>query len=199
MTEAEWLAGADWRPMWLTVRDRLSERKMRLFGVGYCGLLRQESFFQNYLYYEPWAEQVADARLTLDEARADARARLLSPVDGENAFEYLLVDDPGRRWGVTRLLAFYCTPNADLRVPDLLRCIAGYPFRSVTPDPDWQTSTAITLAQQMYESRDFSPMPILADALQDAGCDHPDVLAHCRGAGPHVRGCWVVDLLLGKE
>ncbi|MDB5305862.1 MAG: hypothetical protein JWO38_64 [Gemmataceae bacterium] len=73
------------------------------------------------------------------------------------------------------------------------------PFRPVTPDPAWQTSTAVTLARQMYDSRDFSPLPILADALQDAGCDHPNILAHCRGDGPHVRGCWVVDLVLGKE
>ena len=42
-------------------------------------------------------------------------------------------------------------------------------------------------------------MPILADALQDAGCDNDDILTHCRGEGPHVRGCWVVDLVLGKE
>jgi hypothetical protein len=64
---------------------------------------------------------------------------------------------------------------------------------------EWPTSTVVTLARQMYESRDFSAMPILADALQDAGCENADVLAHCRGPGPHVRGCWVVDLLLGKE
>ena len=50
----------------------------------------------------------------------------------------------------------------------------------------------------MYESRDFSILPILADALQDAGCEHADILDHCRGPGPHVHGCWVVDLLLGK-
>ena len=49
------------------------------------------------------------------------------------------------------------------------------------------------------KSRDFSPMPILADALQDAGCDNEAVLAHCRGDGPHVRGCWVVDLILGQS
>jgi hypothetical protein len=47
----------------------------------------------------------------------------------------------------------------------------------------------------MYEARDFSAMPILADALQDAGCDSDDILSHCRGDGPHVRGCWVVDLV----
>jgi hypothetical protein len=51
----------------------------------------------------------------------------------------------------------------------------------------------------MYESRDFSAMPILADALQDAGCEDESILAHCRGPGPHVRGCWVVDLVLGRE
>jgi hypothetical protein len=51
----------------------------------------------------------------------------------------------------------------------------------------------------MYESRDFGPMLILADALQDSGCDNPDILTHCRSDGPHVRGCWVVDLVLGKR
>jgi hypothetical protein len=50
----------------------------------------------------------------------------------------------------------------------------------------------------MYDSCDFTAMPILADALEEAGCDQPDILAHCRGPGPHVRGCWVVDLVLGK-
>jgi hypothetical protein len=57
----------------------------------------------------------------------------------------------------------------------------------------------VSLAKGMYESRDFSAMPILADALQDAGCDNPDILNHCRDESlTHVRGCWVVDLVLGK-
>jgi hypothetical protein len=80
----------------------------------------------------------------------------------------------------------------------LVRDIFGNPFQPVTLDPAWRTSTAVALAQGMYESRDFSAMPILADALQDAGCENPDILGHCRGPGPHVRGCWVVDLVLGK-
>ena len=80
----------------------------------------------------------------------------------------------------------------------LVRCILGNPFRPVTADPSWLTSTVTALAKQMYESRDFSAMPILADALQDAGCDNPDILDHCRGPGPHVRGCFVVDLILQK-
>jgi hypothetical protein len=81
----------------------------------------------------------------------------------------------------------------------LLREIVGNPFRPVAFSPEWRTSTAVALAQQMYDSRDFALMPILGDALQDAGCDSDDILDHCRGAGPHVRGCWVVDLVLGKE
>jgi hypothetical protein len=77
--------------------------------------------------------------------------------------------------------------------------ITGNPFRPVAFSPEWRTDTAVALARQMYESREFGAMPILADALQDAGCDNEDVLNHCRGDGPHVRGCWVVDLVLGKE
>jgi hypothetical protein len=82
---------------------------------------------------------------------------------------------------------------------DLLRDIFGNPFRPVAFSPVWRTDTAVALARQMYEGRDFGAMPILADALQEAGCDSEDILDHCRGPGPHVRGCWVVDLVLGKE
>jgi hypothetical protein len=82
---------------------------------------------------------------------------------------------------------------------DIVRDIFGNPFRPVTFSPQWRTDTAIALARQMYDSREFSAMPILADALQDAGCDNEVILSHCRGPGPHVRGCWVVDLVLGKE
>lgn len=81
----------------------------------------------------------------------------------------------------------------------LIRCIFGNPFRPVAFDPNWCTSTVVSLARSMYESRDFSPMPILSDALQDAGCENEDTLNHCRSAGSHVRGCWVVDLILGKS
>jgi hypothetical protein len=89
----------------------------------------------------------------------------------------------------------------DDRMPtcNLLRDIFGNPFRPITFSPDWRTDTAVSLARTLYESRDFSAMPILADALQDAGCDNEDILLHSRGDGPHVRGCWVCDLVLGKE
>jgi hypothetical protein len=83
---------------------------------------------------------------------------------------------------------------------DLLHDIFGNPFRPVVCSPSWRTDTALSLVRQMYDSRDFSAMPILADALQDAGCDNEDILNHCREmGGVYVRGCWVVDLVLGKE
>jgi hypothetical protein len=91
------------------------------------------------------------------------------------------------------------TPTERAAAVRLLREVFGNPFRPVAFDPSWRTSTAVELARQMYESRGFDRMPILADALEDAGCDDPQVLAHCRGDGPHVRGCWVVDLVLGKS
>jgi len=82
----------------------------------------------------------------------------------------------------------------------LVRDIYGpNPHSPVSFSPSWRTDTAVTLARQMYESRDFGAMPILADALQDAGCDNDDILNHCRDTSlTHVRGCWVVDLVLDK-
>lgn len=80
-----------------------------------------------------------------------------------------------------------------------LRDIFGNPSRSVAVDPAWLTSDVLALAKGIYEERNFGRMPILADALQDAGCDNDDILDHCRGPGPHVRGCYVLDLILGKS
>jgi carbon storage regulator CsrA len=76
----------------------------------------------------------------------------------------------------------------------------GKPFPPISLDPEWLTSTVVALARGMCESRDFSPLPILADALQDAGCDNDDILNHCRDAtATHSGGCWVVDLVLAKS
>jgi hypothetical protein len=81
----------------------------------------------------------------------------------------------------------------------MLRCIFGNPFRPVAFDPSWRTADAIGLARGIYEDRAFDRLPLLADALMDAGCPDEQVIGHCRSEGPHVRGCWVVDLVLGKE
>jgi hypothetical protein len=81
-----------------------------------------------------------------------------------------------------------------------VRCIFGNPFRPVAFDPSWLTSDVRTLAEGIYQDRAFDRMPVLADALQDAGCDSDDILSHCRDPQQvHVRGCWVVDSVLGKR
>jgi hypothetical protein len=80
-----------------------------------------------------------------------------------------------------------------------LREIFGDPFRRVTLATAWRTPDVMALTQHAYDERAFDRLPILADALEDAGCTDAAILEHCRGPGPHVRGCWVVDLLLGKS
>jgi hypothetical protein len=80
----------------------------------------------------------------------------------------------------------------------LLSDVFGNPFRPMAVDREWLTSTVQMLAQGVYDERAFDRLPILADALEEAGCTHVEMLSHCRQPGEHVRGCWVVDLLLGN-
>jgi hypothetical protein len=91
----------------------------------------------------------------------------------------------------------------------LVRDVFGNPFRPVSADPAWLTwngGTIPRLAEAIYDERhlpegtlDFERLSVLADALEEGGCTDADILNHCRGPGPHVRGCWVIDLLLGKQ
>jgi hypothetical protein len=101
--------------------------------------------------------------------------------------------------GLTRALDSEEIMGATEGLASLFRCVFGNPFRSLAFSPEWRTSTVLALASQMYDSRDFSATPILGDALQDAGCENSAILDHCRGPGPHCRGCWLMDLVLGKE
>lgn len=81
----------------------------------------------------------------------------------------------------------------------LLDIFWSLPFQEVVIDPGWLTSDVVALAKGIYDRKAFDRMPILADALQGAGCTNDEVLSHCRAEGwEHVRGCWVVDLLLGR-
>jgi len=91
------------------------------------------------------------------------------------------------------------------RTRGLLHCVFANPFRPVRLNPAWlawNAGTVVKIAQATYEDRDLpsghlnsSRLCILADALEEAGCSEPDIVAHLRSPGPHVRGCWVVDLL----
>jgi hypothetical protein len=84
---------------------------------------------------------------------------------------------------------------------NLIGDIFGNPFCPIAINPDWlawNDGLLVSMAHKMYDSRDFRDMPVLADALEDAGCDNADIVIHCRHPSEHVRGCWVVDLILEK-
>jgi hypothetical protein len=81
----------------------------------------------------------------------------------------------------------------------LLREIFGNPFRKTKPARSWLTPSVVTLAEEIYKKSALDRMGILADALEEAGCDNAEILSHCRSQDPHVKGCWVIDLVLGKK
>lgn len=109
--------------------------------------------------------------------------------------------------GMCRSIQISYALNEDqfLDLRDVLKLIMrGYEsqlelHKRTTIDPRWLTSTVIDLARSIYDGRAFDKMPILADALMDAGCNNQEIIEHCRGESEHVRGCWIVDLLLGRE
>jgi hypothetical protein len=190
MIEQEW----KFPQLWLATRDRLSERKLRLFGVGYCKFLRQDPYFRDFASFEPWAERVADGIIRLDDAFEEAWEK--STDGSDKGFRWLLTNQPNR--DVTKLVMLLGTANWGEWAEQTLRCVAGhllFPSAAISTS----NTTAKQIAQKIYEERAFDRMPILADALEEAGCDNADILGHLRGGGEHVRGCWVIDLVLGKE
>jgi hypothetical protein len=193
------------------IRNRTTERKSRLFAVACCRLVWDGFVDERSREAVEVAEQFADGlvsdyRRMLAEARARdvekgpdrgrfgsdqyfpaiaAKMAVLARINLAGVGHFALAFRPGRE----RL----ATAGAGL-----LREVVGNPFRPVALDHSWLTSTVVALARSVYDDRAFDRLPILADALQDAGCANDHVLDHCRSDGPHVRGCWVVDLVLGK-
>jgi len=220
VTEAEWLTCED--PDGLLDTPHCDDRrKRRLFG---CACARAVLHYLNDSQVEKHliaAEAFADGLINREELMA-FRASLLEMRDHLDGHENL----DRQRYAASAVMwacesrgpgfhdrraasqaqfavaggAYTSMMAAEaIRQARMIRDIFGNPFRRVAFSPEWRTSTVIALATGVYESRDFSAMPILADALQDAGCGNADVLDHCRGDGTHVRGCWVVDAILGKE
>jgi hypothetical protein len=206
MTEAEWLAWADPMPMLEFRGTRQSHRKRRLFVVACCRRIAHlmtdtghravtagEDFadgkINQHQLHDAWRAVGFPKAENRGYAAAAARAASVSPGN-----------DLAAHGAASAVYA--CARKALERAAQavLLRDIFGNPFRPVVVDPNWLTSTVVALAKGIYEERAFDRMPILADALQDAGCDNDDILNHCRDAKQtHVRGCWVVDLVLGKS
>ncbi|OWK36546.1 hypothetical protein [Fimbriiglobus ruber] len=215
MTEAEWLASEDPKTMLDYVREKAGERKLRLFAAGCCIRVRSKTKWERTHQAILAAELYADGLMSAEEvaaARQAAHTQSERPAGKASATDFqLCAAAMGALFGfIQDFWGVRIAQEGSLKVSDdypaewkaqsgLLRDIFGNPFRSVTFLSEWHTSNVLALAQQMYESRDFSAMPILADALQDAGCYSADILDHCRGPGPHSRGCWALDLVLGKQ
>ena len=192
----------------------LKPRKSLLFACGCYRLVWDQIAFEGVRATVERAEEKADRNLSSEELRKSqyqGYVRGLPTMSTQNLFQLSLSSlvtpkiipthvawlvraalDPAKHAHANKWED--CAPQAGL-----VREIFGNPFRPVAFAPDWRTDTTVAVAKQMYESREFSAMPILADALQDAWCDNEAILGHCRDATlTHVRGCWVVDLVLGK-
>jgi hypothetical protein len=222
MTEAEWLACDDLERMLTFLRGKLTERQIRLMDCACCRRIWNRLTDPRSRHAVEIAEQFADYQASLSELQEACWAGInasqemsRSPAFGFDcwtlaraAYECAVNPDLRDGWGGHHPSS-HLPIRATLHVGEqqeemvqqcrLLRDIFGNPYRTLAFKPPWRTDTVLAMAHLMYNSRDFSAMPILADALQDAGCDNTEILDHCRGPGPHVRGCWVVDLVLGKE
>ncbi len=219
MTETDWLAADDPEPMLTNLRSEAGDRKLLLFAVACCQRFRHHLEDERSRRVLDAAEGFADAEVTrgefneagehsenaLDEI---AESRVVAYAAAETAMTvakdwYLAVvqsavwiaarDNPTAVWDE----ALHAAERSHQY--QLLCCLIGpLPARPVALDPAWLTSSVVGVAHAIHDARAFDDLPILADALQDVGCDDAGVLGHCRGGGPHARGCWVVDLVLGK-
>jgi hypothetical protein len=229
MTESEWKSYTDPTPMLEYLRDKASERKLRLFAVACCRRIQHELLEESRQAVEV-AERFADGAATLVEVnsvrrvveatgREDNASYASVMVAAEDAWEAAVaVSGELASWaahGVEVSLEAmgpgweqqFGTPDAAAATEraaqaSLLREIIGNPWHQTAAKTTWLTwhdGTAPKLAQSIYTDRAFDRMPILADALEDAGCTDADILNHCRGGGEHARGCWVVDAILGKK
>jgi hypothetical protein len=215
MTEIEWENGTDPTPMLQFVRSNASGRKLRLFAVAAFGRLAALLSDPRQRRGIEVLEQLAEGTVTLDACRGVAAGvRHAIPPD-----EWTPGSPPTTihsHYTALMLYREFCSSSIATHAvhaadgladgvgeryeqAQLLRCIFGDPFRSRAVDARWLGPAVVSLARTIYDGRAFDRLPILAEVLEAAGCDDSELLAHCRGAGLHVRGCWVIDALLGMS
>jgi hypothetical protein len=221
MTESKWLAASMPQEM-LNSQRTGNARKLRLFACACCrhvwNLIPDERSRRAIEAAELWADSLLSTK-NLRPIQVAARAAqdeyTMAPsyqfgeATGEAICEAACVALPNKAWvwTVANFMRAACAigrphsaiMEAEAAQVQFLRDIFGNPFHPVTLDPAWLTPNVKALAQKIYDDRAFDRLPSLADELEKAGCANPEILGHLRGPGPHVRGCWVVDLVLGKE
>lgn len=188
---------------------RSFDRKLRLYAVACC---RQRwDLFELDLFQRAVnaAERLADGRADQQELTAiyDAIMDFTTPNPQSHCIEEMtlkLISEKGMQCATSAAMTLGVATGWDHFVSvvqdqaRLLRCVIGNPFLPLEIDPIWQNSTIVELAKSIESDQAFDQIPALANALEATGCDHPRVLGHCREGGPHVRGCWVIDMILGR-
>jgi hypothetical protein len=215
MTEDEWLTCNHPPTMVEFLHSRASDRKFRLFACGWARLNWTKEGAVRRQHAVHVAELYADGRASDEDLLAvyeGVQSAELTPGSASGAAAFICLDIPDVPMSAEERRAFIIdtvvtgairfpkdTWQQNLRRCQLLRDIFGNPFHPITFDPSCYAAKRIAIAQSIYDYHNFGHLPILADALEDAGCDNADILNHCRQPGEHVRGCWVVDLVLGKS
>jgi hypothetical protein len=225
VTEVDWLTSVDPKPMLEFLRGRASVRQLRLFACACCRRIWHQLTDERSRTLLEDAEASADGlvdwkKLAEDWKRHDAAdkeyeifgtwfAVCFAPAGGitdaiaaareaADAAGYAptLDFDDDDAAGVIHAVISRAERLAQV---ELLHDIFGNPFRPASFDPSWRTPAVTALARGIYEERRSEDLPVLADALEEAGCTDATLLGHCRQLGEHVRGCWVVDLALEKR
>jgi hypothetical protein len=226
MTEHDWRSASDPTPMLEYLQGKVSDRKLRLFACACCRQVWNLLLYVPSRTAVEVAERYADGAAT-ERERGAARASALTVVGGGlrqsgwAAYWSASFNIVESVWNASASAAeaatYKAADNARLAGDDcaaawdharaaagrsqaaLLHELFGDIFRSLSLQRRWITPTVTAIAQQAYEGRDFALLPILADALEDAGCDLEALLLHLRSSGDHVRGCWAIDMILGQE
>jgi hypothetical protein len=217
MTEAEWLACADAREMleYLLAPERFQrtvagKRKLRLFACACCrSILRAVT--------NPGCRQAVEVGERLAEGRASEQERdaafrgARGPANGpaDDACQYAAhrsAVKAARTASSAARAASIRFRHEQAHQSAMLRCVVGNPFRNSHCGITWKAFSVPSLAKGAYEDRalpsghlDPARLAVLSDALEEAGCTAADLLGHLRSPGPHVRGCWALDLILGKQ
>jgi hypothetical protein len=204
MTEQEWLESTQAYQVLIYIRQSASLRKLRLVAAAYARWLQSQPGYEHARPCADVIEEVADEPKSW--AELEPRLWQLPGSTWELSHTLIREDVVGRAVSkmvfVAESVLAEHSESAEVVhqvMIGLVHEVFGNPFRPVSLDPIWQTSTVKSIARAIYEEYGFDRMPILADALEDAGCDDTDILNHCRSEGPHTRGCWVIDLLLDKR
>jgi hypothetical protein len=226
MTEQEWLSCTEPDPIWQFLKGKASARRVRLLAAACCrqfwpvyfrGLRRIAVEVVEGLGREAVAvaerfadglapsEELARVRGAITAARVEETGETPRSlhVQGHVVFWLLdwLVGSDQELFGIGPgfILGRGIEEWEQSQKAHFLRDIFGNPFRPVAINLACLTPTVVQQAQALYDARNLADLPILADALEDAGCTSQELLAHLRGPALHVLGCWALDLVLNKK